>query len=1341
MPEDCIAVKFDQEDNYWYYCWETTSPAPNWDASNVHTGLRKGIGSDARAWRTCQYYLNGLPSLCSHWDGANCGYVDSNTSDNPLNPAADIPTGFNNGLCDNLGRRSWCDKYEGDGAENLDTWICAAPNGYMTGLGERAEGHESPIVRVLTRSEITGYNDDGNGVGLCDCWGMGRGEAGCPIKEENKLLETPVVCNYYRPWSMGFGAVEPDRRDISGGEAVEMANALAAMDEPLDYRLPLSIELINNRARFQLCNFWSEDYSSDFILYNDTIILEDEAEGDPFDGDRISFCECTESDADPFNHRIDTDYRPGVFLTENITARGGGLICNGARPECPCYTGKWIHCTHEKMSIGMPVTANQILELRFWVTEWQSREMYDDFFDAKQNFDDPARTSDIYTFTKWDREKKDPTMIGKRLNLCFPIANQEKEYTRESLFVLDPITYAPAYIETGTTTTTQVHFPTLLRNQDFPTVRTLTGGFQYFNQGAVTPDCVEDDGGTGGKLQEFNPPKRSNSILGDSVTLIGQTIKNKNLYIINTTGFPVDAMIEQYSSMFLTPPALREYVTSKLINALYEALSSNTEYFSYSVSDSTFGSYVSQPVKLVYNTVNKMLIMVDFNDGTWEFRWSTVESQWCGGIIKQTKYKHKYSGFSTNKQPLLIDPPGTATFDVKALSNCTPVSLLSTYSFRSVDAINPLDYYSYSIITVGATSTDSTWWPISNTNLIGVQVNNLSINYIYGWEFLEAVATPTQEIIDKAEEKHEEPPAEVDLEEYTFDKNDPESTINKSTLAPGFVLLRPIHSDLIRQRFHPGEWELKIDYKYTKFTNDNVGSGDPGEEVKAGAGSASNAVYTAPPYELALIKDEGFAPGTNGISRGPINVMAEFVDEEGRLISTMATKACVNIVRESCRNIEIFYGYGAMGALTVLEPSTGDCIAQGTSVDTNRSACYNQEYPNCGDHDLNWTVWIGPNWFPFNSCRGYAMYNSWTICNYCFAGYLGPVVGRTGELAGGGAVMKRADYRYCGPEQYTAFGTVRGNWLSPCDCGCSFSHCDTSEATVIFRGYARIRSGGSIAGYLAAGFTPPPFGNDGRELVEKYISQDFIHHFYSGSKTRSAWMPMVMDNASFFMTFNAFDGDTENVYYSHRDDLDSFYYVNQMNFSLLSNISESIDTTQVPIPGSESTKTVNSRYRFDELFETHRESGCSYPLPAYPLGSGATEVVFYYFKIPTVTWAWQEYWVELGRGQELTLEDGVKIVESSGDSIIGATDDEIQAKANLLVAESGKLNFISSIDRPKYVFGYYKDEHRLICDEGLHSIRFQLGAIAAGVADNNIGSISIDGNARPSNLVRPRWWI
>jgi len=76
MAGDCISVKF-EDGTQWEYCWDDVTPYSDWNYTDVSTGLRASTGEGARAWRTCQYFLKGMPPVCAWFkkgEGEGAGY-------------------------------------------------------------------------------------------------------------------------------------------------------------------------------------------------------------------------------------------------------------------------------------------------------------------------------------------------------------------------------------------------------------------------------------------------------------------------------------------------------------------------------------------------------------------------------------------------------------------------------------------------------------------------------------------------------------------------------------------------------------------------------------------------------------------------------------------------------------------------------------------------------------------------------------------------------------------------------------------------------------------------------------------------------------------------------------------------------------------------------------------------------------------------------------------------------------------------------------------------------------------------------------------------------------------
>jgi len=182
-------------------------------------------------FHSCQYFVKGTPAPCTNWDGetGKCTY----------NTAVSTPTGYRgNGACDYLGRREWCDKYEAVEAYE-DRYLCIAPCMDRSGLGKKnAEGE----FEAIPTANIRGYNG-----GFCDRIGLGRGGAASAEWEGgdalSQALKLPQVCNYYRPYSMGFGFTEPQQVIKLPNGSIDLETMRKEADNALRKRLPHQFKL------------------------------------------------------------------------------------------------------------------------------------------------------------------------------------------------------------------------------------------------------------------------------------------------------------------------------------------------------------------------------------------------------------------------------------------------------------------------------------------------------------------------------------------------------------------------------------------------------------------------------------------------------------------------------------------------------------------------------------------------------------------------------------------------------------------------------------------------------------------------------------------------------------------------------------------------------------------------------------------------------------------------------------------------------------------------------------------------------------------------------------------
>ena len=149
--------------------------------------------------QACQYFIKGLAGLCRHWNESTdlCKYVDNISDEEDIDASrVSLPSGYNAGKCDYLGRRHSCNSYETgtvtnpdteeeESNEDLDVYWCIAPNMFLSGLGNRTDtGSGAPLLTAIPKSEIEGYCE-----GRCD--EFGRGTTG--VKELQVLLQLFVV--------------------------------------------------------------------------------------------------------------------------------------------------------------------------------------------------------------------------------------------------------------------------------------------------------------------------------------------------------------------------------------------------------------------------------------------------------------------------------------------------------------------------------------------------------------------------------------------------------------------------------------------------------------------------------------------------------------------------------------------------------------------------------------------------------------------------------------------------------------------------------------------------------------------------------------------------------------------------------------------------------------------------------------------------------------------------------------------------------------------------------------------------------------------------------------------
>ncbi len=1216
---------------------------PRVDKADAESGYRK------TPLLSCQYWLKGLSAVCSFWDGNSCTFS--------IPP---IPSGYNNGSCDYLGRRSSCNKYNPSGSDDLEKYLCIAPNLFLSGLG-KATGSVTTGYKLLPmpKDEITGYCE-----GRCDEQGRGTDCGGIPGT-------SPIVCTFYRPWQMGFGAVAPhelEKTFTDAGEVVITADAIekayGLIDTELGKRLPYSFKIYNLRAHMQKCANWDSDYGSSFEMGDNGVELH---------GDASTLCTSKEAAVKPYR-TLATTTSLGIneWVLKNVWSQAHTVICNGAKPECPCYTGKWEYCIDDRMVTGMRISANQIFELRFYASPWDSQEEYDGVFAYKPNWQDVA-TSDIFTFDKWIRFAlpSESIMQGNRLHICMPAPVNKREFDSDKYITKTPFQYAKWNINSGTTAPSekQIYSPTLLRDIDVAAMRVdpIDIMYPYSSNDPFGSTYCEGDK----DRKNFKCIKRGISLEGDSISVVGATIRYKRVYAINLNFFDDNPFGENTSISSISDKktsgkndldaglSQREMFYTKLEEFIEKCEKINPNYIYSGTSDS--GGYFNiGPVPLDYCKENKIAICVYFaSDRPWDFRIRKVLSKFYGGALVQTSFTYEGSPDNYEFMPEFFSGTGGATIGGQGFTfvdsaggdnglspSCTLSEIKHVASSEYMNETgNMVSKYTYCIKKITKENVKvENWGSIGNNGLVWVEVDDKKINNIFEWDITSAKmirsgdggdgedATDSSPICGSSDSEIKMKIKEIDVWES-----------GKRSVPPSVCLLEPKDDRAIK--FWNSDWNLEVSYWYKDISNDL--SEDAGEEViwpskvSSGGFVGGQGFYKS---NLVLSVDESSFTVTN-VKDQTVALMGFFNDEEGRLVSCMASKMLVQVMDAQCRNVEIFYAYVAPAEGFRLTPETsGSNLAIKIGDERKFEVPPHAYKPFCGDHKLKSYSGSGPMWFPFDSCDKTDFYREFSNAAFCTEDF---------------PETPRDDMRLCGPVEYKAWAEVgSSSGLARCVLPFNYKYSKAGTSDVIFTGYGNIIAAVNMLEYTMAGWTFPPFGNKGREMTERWFSQEHWNHVTYKNTTKpyvtADWVPVVPDIEHFFVSFNAFDEESG-------VSPDLFSHVSQFNFLISTALSEEVSS---------------ERLNFGEVFEMRGIWQATYPPPLIAVGD-IQRVSHYCFKEADTIWVNREIW-KLG------------------------------------YIEERKLLFVN-YDQPDYLFDYEKKEHRYVCEEKEYEISYTAPLMQEGI--------------------------
>lgn len=1236
----------------------------------------------------CQYWIGGLPSVCSNFDGESfkCKLE-----------VKEKPTGYGeSGLCDGLGRRSWCSHYSGDPDANEKT--CVLPSLEKSGTG-KCERSDDGIMfyRAWKREEIKGFNNDsGSSAGMCDGLGMGRGEAGIGTENHEEMYKLRRKCNLYRPWIMGFGAIVP--RPFHGGTTswIDGVSYLptttdgifdgseADPSSPVRRQLPYVFQVYNMRAHFQKCAYWDNDWGAQFAydeeFYNEVVVTSD---GNPSSEiEPINWClkwiDDREEAVKPYLEPTLDDADGVPRIIRNIwSERAGSVICNGAHPGCPCYTGKWVYCVDDNMRDGMRITADQILELRFWMNYWTSQEEYDRFFEEKpgptQNGEADETTPDIYTFTHWHvfdtMDPNESVMYGVRHSMCMPAPLNNREFDPDVYVTKSVVHYPKVNEKIGTSGPAEVRFPTLVR--ELPHLSSVLPELDV-----IYPYYSDDPWDFEPCTDSYDPNSHSRVIatqIDDTpgIMVIGHTVREKVLYVINRSlsgGSPIDFYVDRFESAQMLRSKMDydayEEFNFKVVDWMLYLKENKPSSFISGISGK-YGEFYFGPIELKYG-LNKLLILVEWASNQFEFRTRNIICDFYGAAVVQSEFDYSFGDEVYDVTvPKYFSPPAKATGKVSCTGNGSYVSnIFSVYSYYLESTKGePVTYYSYCIVEYSDNlEIVENWTQLGPSGYVWVDLDDINISYLFEWEIEEAYMTNKNEDYQHCGQYR----SRIDLE-AVFPKASGNPSQKRIHVGPSCVLLRTKNKKPMP--FFNSDWDLNVKYKYRILEpflgHEHTAKGDNAKIVWPMESYGVKLVKS--PFEVVQNGDTFSLPVVGGLrSRGSMNIMAYVSSrKDGRIYVGSATKLLGSCGYVYCRSVDILYAYKAKAQGFRLEPSHGFQTWRGADS-AGHDAADHYRMPPCGDHECGVPCY-GPMWYPFLDCGNAdeIYYNIYTGAGVCTMPVFPP------------GALKWTNVRFLGPDQYMAWTIVYSSGLESCHSGWLFYYSKADQ--VRFTGRAKIRTSVSVPEYRFYGWALPPFGNSNREYSERWLTQDFISFIdFSEQKptVRAEYMPLVMDNLQLYCGLNSFDG--KQKYY-----LDPFSFQPQLSYMEAAFLDEKLSNDDC------------IRLRWDEIFDIVAQSWCSYPPPVYLGGY----IVRYKFKDNSFCWAWPEYWEHIERADDLE-----------------------------------RLKFLE-LTRPDYFVDHHKEEHRLICEEGEYYIHFYAPEIEDGELVRYPGISLGDGYIRFFNII------
>lgn len=339
----------------------------------------------------------------------------------------------------------------------------------------------------------------------------------------------------------------------------------------------------------------------------------------------------------------------------------GSLPCNGVRTDCKFYTGeKWKLATDEKMSIGRPITGDQLQEVRFRSDDWPR------FDNPEQEFENRFSTPFIWAFKGYVDVGGQPDVRDMELyrpNLLFGRDTSSAAFETLLLQKIEIINFDNFEIrkrqsraQPGSDSLNKdkaPSFPSIISQPSIPTNTRLKITHPRRDERFV--------------YRTWSPDK-------NTISLFGEASGESTIYIVNNTAlqnrnrYHTFLGTKNFVDVPTSLPRVPSFggVTASQLRLIFESLEEEQAlnssvaplgFHRLDVNKEGFWESINV-VDLVHNRVNDIFVFLLIDEVNFIFDSAKIDYRFLHSIVRQTNFKAK--DFTPN------DPIGSTLFGLQS---------------------------------------------------------------------------------------------------------------------------------------------------------------------------------------------------------------------------------------------------------------------------------------------------------------------------------------------------------------------------------------------------------------------------------------------------------------------------------------------------------------------------------------------------------------------------------------------------------------------------------------------------------------------------------------------------